>query len=184
MDPSTSNKHAASAHAHRQAVRRPRVNYGFLHVPQQPDSEQDDAWWLTDKEMLAAYQKKYDLCTCSQGVPSWLCRVVHCYAFEIGTCNPAHVNWRWRHNPTSQRWCRDGCSCIPWDSIINDPEDLRCNGAFDADNCPLGFWGEAREISWRGPRVSPCQRCVGSGGRAARMCARAPMRHAADQAKQ
>ena len=55
-------------------------------------------------------------------------------------------------------------------SLMTLSEDLRCNGVFDADSCPFGFWGEAREISWRGPRVSPCQRCVGSGGTYVRTC--------------
>ena len=30
----------------------------------------------------------HELCTCNEGVPSWLCRVARCYSFEaVGTCD-------------------------------------------------------------------------------------------------
>ena len=68
----------------------------------------------TEEEALRALTSKNNLCTCAQGVPSFLCRVRKCWAFEIGMCEPEV-----RQNPLSGRFDAISCKCIQWDRITD-----------------------------------------------------------------
>ena len=62
-------------------------------------------------EVHAEFAEKNSMCTCSSGVPSFLCRAVQCYAFEIGMCDPEIGHWDW-YRRGKHPSC---CDCIPWE---------------------------------------------------------------------
>ena len=63
-----------------------------LSVPRPPAPEQHEFIAIgsgeTKEEALAALTFKNNLCTCAEGVPSFLCRVRKFWAYEIGMCEP------------------------------------------------------------------------------------------------
>ena len=91
-------------------------------VPRPPAPEQHTFFGTgkTEEEALAALTKKNHLCTCAQGVPSFLCRVRKCWAMEIGTCEP-----RVTPNYISGGFCATGCKCIQLDRITDSGRILR-----------------------------------------------------------
>ena len=82
----------------------------------------------TEEEALAALTSKNNLCTCAKGVPSFLCRVRKCWAFEIGACEP-----QVRPSYISGGFCAIGCECIQWARITDSGRILKHEYEDDAD---------------------------------------------------
>ena len=93
-----------------------------LSVPRPPAPEEHEfiGSGETKEEALAALTLKNNLCTCAEGVPSFLCRVRKCWAYEIGMCEPEV-----RPDYMSGGFCAIGCKCIQWDRITDTGQRLR-----------------------------------------------------------
>jgi hypothetical protein len=98
-----------------------------------------------------------NLCTCDEGVPSWLCRVARCYSFEIGTCPEACMPGEhececmelapplrygddggpWEPPPLMRMRSTDPRACIAfeWSSPMFQPD------YWDPAPAPIGGWG-------------------------------------------
>ena len=94
--------------------------------PPAPEQHHFYAYGDTQEEALAALAAKNNLCTCAQGVPSFLCRVRWCWASEVGTCEPRVVPLNCMHS----RYCAYGCKCIQWARIL-DSGRIVCEEGLD-----------------------------------------------------
>ena len=112
-------------------------------------------------EVHAEFAEKNTMCTCSSGVPSFLCRAVQCYAFEIGMCDPEIGHWDWyRRGKHPSR-----CDCIPWEKIRDDPYDVKCLRACEEEGDSLSELDSisARRNGRARGRLELCQHCDGAG---------------------
>ena len=140
------------------------------------------------EEALAALKAANNICscTCRIGEPSFLCRAYHCYASEVGTCEPTlqYGHWcddisTWPDFQWRAGWRVKNCRCINWDLITDNGQltdqcdnDVRYASSFD------NVWGEHDEFCcterWRGdhrtavriwppPRARSCDHCSGFG---------------------
>ena len=94
-----------------------------VRLPPAPEQHEFLGLGKTEEEAVAALTSKNNLCTCGQGVPSFLCRVRKCWAYEIGMCEPEV-----RPNYLSGGFCAIGCKCIQWDRITESGKRLKDEG--------------------------------------------------------
>ena len=102
--------------------------------------------WRRELEELRERDRwRNDMCTCGEGVPSWLCRVASCYSFEVvgdGGCDER-----------SLPGCHE-CMCLDWPGgaalqpppswrrrhLHVDPFKVEAGGRYDPDPAPEGGW--------------------------------------------
>ena len=153
--------------------------------PAAPEQHTFSGYGETEEEALAALKLKNNLCTCAQGVPSFLCRVRWCWAFEVGTCEPMVRP----PNEFVSRYSAHGCKCIQWaritDSgrILKDEDEDGADGIFTS--CSEVVSGEHDEVRrkvfyqgdpqtavrrWPPRRVRFCEGCCCSFGSYVRTC--------------
>ena len=141
----------------------------------------------TYEDAFAALKSANNICTCRIGVPSFLCRCFHCWAFEVGTCEPDihHGEWcddisTWPDLQYRTGWrVRTNCRCIMWD-LISDNGQLKDQSEEEGKYLSRfnNTWGEHDEFCvterWRGdwrtairlwppPRALSCDHCSGFG---------------------
>ena len=120
-------------------------------------------------DVRAEFAAKNSMCTCSSGVPSFLCRAASSvfFAFEIGMCDPEIPHWDWWRRGKSAR----GCDCIPWEKIRDDPYDVNCKRLYEEEGDvqrDLDSISTARRIKewsclWARKNVRRLPRCPGCG---------------------